>query len=460
MNLQDMRKSVVFKGMLFVQTFAFVFSGVAMPVRAHAQSVIELPAPGMMVPVSDAYVPVMLRAVKIHPDQPLVFDFIVDSGNTKADQAMIKSETQKLVKYFLASLTISEKDLWVNLSPYEHDRIVPQAFGETQMGRDLLAQDYVLKQLSASMIYPEKDLGKAFWDRVYTKARETLGTAEIPMNTFNKVWIMPDQAQVYEMNNTAVVGKSHLKVLMEEDYLALQKNSNDRHLGTDQLSQGDVKESSKLSSQVIRDLILPEIEKEVNSGKNFALLRQVYQVLILATWYKNNLKESILSQVYADQNKVAGVDVMDKTEKEQIFQRYVQAYKEGVFNYIKEEQDPASNDLMPRKYFSGGFNGENVGKIVRAGTQRVENAQAIPSDVQDGTGDMNQVTVAMGRVVDNAATPAQLASEMGLSVTSEIVKRADTFLKANDLRIARMQVAAISNNTQELENVFNEARVD
>ena len=30
------------------------------------------------------------------------------------------------------------------------------------MGRDMLAQDYILKQLTASLIYPEKDLGKDF----------------------------------------------------------------------------------------------------------------------------------------------------------------------------------------------------------------------------------------------------------------------------------------------------------
>jgi len=34
------------------------------------------------------------------------------------------------------------------------------------MGRDMLAQDYILKQLTASLIYPEKNLGKAFWDEI------------------------------------------------------------------------------------------------------------------------------------------------------------------------------------------------------------------------------------------------------------------------------------------------------
>ena len=49
------------------------------------------------------------------------------------------------------------------------------------------------------------------------------GTTQVPVNTFNKVWIMADRAEVFEHNQTAFVVDSHLKVMLEEDYLALQK---------------------------------------------------------------------------------------------------------------------------------------------------------------------------------------------------------------------------------------------
>ena len=94
--------------------------------------------------------------------------------------------------------------------------------------------------------------------------------------------------------------------------------------------------------------------KEVNEDKNFAQLRQVYNSLILATWYKKKIKDSILEQVYADKNKVAGVNIDDPQEKEKIYQRYLQAFKKGVYNYIKEEIDPLTQETIPRKYFSGG----------------------------------------------------------------------------------------------------------
>src|ERR1019366_565970 len=126
-------------------------------------------------------------------------------------------------------------------------------------------------------------------------------TTQVPVNTFNKVWIVPDTAYVYESGNTAYILKSHLKVMLEEDYLSLGKHVRGpmNRTPTDRINA--------LGSQVIREIILPELEKEVNEGKNFANLRQMYSGMVLATWYKKALKESILGKVYANKAKVQGV---------------------------------------------------------------------------------------------------------------------------------------------------------
>jgi|GEM_PF-3427580 len=314
------------------------------PVQAQEFSVAQLPAPGTMVGLSSPFAPLALKGLVVNPQKPLEFQFIVDTGRDPQNMEQVQGEATRLVKYFLAGLTIPESDLWVNLSPYEKERIVPEALGQTVLGRDLLAQDYILKQLTASLIYPEKGLGKEFWARVYRKAQEKFGTSDIPVNTFNKVWILPDQAQVFENVNTVYVTKSTLKVMLDEDYTARGKNQKTQ--------------ASGVSSQIVREIILPEIEKEVNTGKNFATLRQIFQALILAKWYKETIKNSLLETLYTDKSKIAGVNLNDLAVKEQIYDRYLQAYKKGVFNYIKEEQS-ASGQTIPRKYFSGGtFLGE------------------------------------------------------------------------------------------------------
>ncbi len=354
-SLGRKKYSLLFRIGAFFVILAFSTNLIIPPTKAHAQSVLNLPNPGVMVTPTSGFIPPMLKGMKVDPQQPFQFDFIFDSGNSNIEQSQLKEEAGKLIRYFLASLTIPEDDLWVNLSPYEKDRIIPSEFGETEMGRDLLAQDYILKQLTASLIYPEEDLGKEFWERVYEKANQLYGITQIPINTFNKVWIVPDKAVVYEKNDIAFVLESHLKVMLEEDYIALKHNLTNEGIGTGQLKEQKIKELSSVSSSIIKEVVVPEIEKEVNRGRNFAKLRQVYHSLILAKWYKERLKTSLLNQAYSDQKKINGVDADDKAIKEKIYQQYLKAFKVGVFNYIKEDYDTYSQSIIPRKYFSGGM---------------------------------------------------------------------------------------------------------
>src|SRR5271169_3130231 len=88
-------------------------------------------------------------------------------------------------------------------------------------------------------------------------------------------------------------------------------------------------EINALGAQIVREIVIPELTKEVNEDKNFAQLRQVYNSLILATWYKKKIKDSILAQVYEDKKKVAGVgyDKNLRNDTEFIYQRYLQAFK-------------------------------------------------------------------------------------------------------------------------------------
>src|SRR4051812_43572669 len=64
----------------------------------------------------------VLRGIRVSPTKPFEFDFVIDAGDRhKLDQ----KETSVLIKYFLTVLTVPQEDIWVNLSPYEKDRIIP-----------------------------------------------------------------------------------------------------------------------------------------------------------------------------------------------------------------------------------------------------------------------------------------------------------------------------------------------
>ena len=188
--------------------------------------------------------------------------------------------------------------------------------------------------------------------------------------------------------------ESKLKVMLEQDYLSIKKHTVETpfmashtspfmashtspfmashtspfmaSLNTDAINRVSTNNVNSLGSNIVREIVIPELTREVNEDKNFAQLRQVYNSLILATWYKKKIKDSILEQVYADKKKVVGVNIDDPKETQRIYQRYLQAFKKGVYNYIKEEAisvpgiTSKEQGVLPKKYFSGGvsFAGE------------------------------------------------------------------------------------------------------
>ncbi len=301
--------------------------------------------PDVMIRPSDPHVPMVLKGLTIDPAQPLGLRFVIDTGDRAMDTPQVHAEARRLIHYFMASLAIPTQDLWVNLSPNEPDRIIPTALGQTELGRDLLEQDYILKQLSSALLYPENPLGAAFWDELHQTIVERHGGVDIPVDTFNKVWILPASAAVLEQSDGVVILEARLKVMLDADYQSMNGPGH----------QGQAVTADQTRLDIYRELIVPAIEHEVNHGKNFAPLRQIYHSLILAKWYKETLAVSVLGQLYADQQDVRGIDTVSGEIKTDIYERYLTAYRRGAFDYIREDYDRLSGSTIPRRYFSGGF---------------------------------------------------------------------------------------------------------
>ena len=291
MHISSFRKSPIFRHIAYVLLFAFT---TFLPVSpSYAQVAFVLPSAGQMVHRTMSFEPPQMLGLKVNLKDPFTFDFIMDEGQSPMADDVKKEEFNKIIKYFLVSLAMPNKEMWVNLSPYESKRIIPETFAQTQMGRDLLAQDYILKQFTASLMYPEDELGKQFWSKVYAQAQARFGTTDINVNTFNKVWIVADHADIYKKGDTAFLVNSHLKVMLEQDYMARAKHQ--EQFGNKEVLLGQQRdEKARMASEVVREIIIPAIEKEVNEGKSFAGVRQVYNAEILATWFKRTLKQSLL----------------------------------------------------------------------------------------------------------------------------------------------------------------------
>ena len=263
-----------------------------------------LPAPTQMVNLSEEYSMPMLKGIQLDLENPLNIQFIVDTGSKKD---ISSKDAQRLVDYFLAALTTPSEDLWVNLSPYEKDRIVPANLGQTEMGKDLLAQDYILKQLYSSLTHPDTPRGKTYWEGNRGKG---IG------DSLGKIWIKPGEIQIQEQNGLALITKATFDVETED--------------GVD-------------------SLLTPEVLEDINHGKNFTKLRQVYHSLILGLWFKKKYQQSFWSE-YVNQNKINGIEIEDKETKNKIWSLYCEAFKKGVYNIVRKDEEISQR----RNYFCGG----------------------------------------------------------------------------------------------------------
>jgi len=405
--VEKLKNRLFLKAISLFVTLTFLFS----PNYSYAAALPYMPQAGTMIGLTEGFsIPQPLGMV-IDPKNPLKFTFIIDQGNYPLRTDVLRAEAEKMGRYFMAALAIPEKDLWVNLSPYEPERICMDALAATDLGKDMLGEDYVLKQLASSLTCPETEAGKAYWGAINNlnrslseprpsirsaNGRNTQGAARIETTqSFNKIWIVPGKITVYEGNNRVVIGDAGLKVMMEEDYLAMQKNS----VGANNHSP---------AGQAFKTHILPLIEQEINQGKHFAQFRQVYRSVILAQWLKKKLKDTILSQAYFNSNKIKGVEALDPAMREKIYNEYVAAFKQGAYNYVKSDRVGANNyspvkKITKRQYFSGGATLETVS----ADTEVRPIAEALPQ-LQAQADNSPQAVLAM-EPIDSTHTDRQLA---------------------------------------------------
>lgn len=430
------------------------------------------PWPGLKVPLSDEFEPPSLIALKAYTDDPLRLDFILDIGNSAMAIAHLRDEAAHLLKCFLTALAVRDEDLWVNLAPEEPTRILSTPLTATLLGQTLLQQDYILKQTTATLQYPETEQGATFWRRVHDATTTYLGrsirdfeslsdwyktihwiefnpdaldtweswlthfesTSEdsksdrericgwlqsvvkilrsslpdraeadrclsmietwdetlqwmearsskvtkdfrllayflnstldkiraglVPgeAETVSRIWITPGRARMAEADDTAFILEAILQLQFEEHYKAAS-GGND---GLRPVTAKGSEEGLAATNQIFTELLLPYLTREVNRGRNFGPLRQAYKSILLASWFKNALRRTALHEAYVDRDaSIDGGRARDGFGAD-MHDRYVEAVRTGVFEYIREENDDVVDLIVPRKYFAGGFDAKNI----------------------------------------------------------------------------------------------------
>lgn len=327
----------------------------------------------------------LIRAMEFSPKDPLHLKFYFDK---KINRNLPHKDLQRIIKYFLAFLAIPSDKVWVNLSPYEKGKIMPEVLEKLDIGKDLLIQDLLLKQLVSYYISPETDSGKKFWQYITCQIDKSSCSNNSVMGIFNKVWIVPDKALVCEAkhndnNSLAFIKEARLKVMIDDNCLSGVKLS-DRRINQ------KIKEAFKHK-------ILPLIEEEVNKGRTFIVLRQLYYSLILAYYFKNKMNSQENFRKYIDREKISPLQISNNNFQECIYKSYLNsfAYKNNCINF-------SGRNLKP--YFTGGvkaIKGEKfiVNEIVNNKLEpsiNLDDKQSVVLDLQEESDTVDQDSMTPG----------------------------------------------------------------
>ncbi len=286
-------------------------------------------------------------------------------------EEVLKDKTQTLLNYFLIGVTLPDSMFWVNLRPDSEDQIIDQYLEKTDVGKIMLETDLQLKKDTSLFTSPNTPEGREYWNKLYKKAEELYGYESVTIPTLTRPWIVPGEIIVRESQDSAYIYKATLKVMLEQDYL---KNQEGKGIGTGtgigidySFKDERSKALNEYSTQLIRELIIPKLTKEVNSSKRYASFRQVYYSLILSRWFKNRFKglspsklsESTLKgtvpafSALIDSKDLTNLISKDTWSKTDYFKQYQKSFSEGEYN-VKEPVYTPTGQVI-RSYFSGGI---------------------------------------------------------------------------------------------------------
>ncbi|MDD4899869.1 MAG: hypothetical protein PHG68_04680, partial [Candidatus Omnitrophica bacterium] len=275
------------------------------------------------------------------------FDFYLDKGDLKkiADKEL-KNNGTALFNYFLIGISLANDKFWVNLRPDTEEQVIDDELARTDVGKILLEADLELKKDTAAATAPDSATGKEYWAKLYQKAGELFGTENVSIPTLTRPWIVPGEVIVRYTDESAYIYKASLKVMLEQDYLkdsAVYKFDDPR-----------LKELNEYSSQLVRELILPEVTKKVNTAKKYASLRQVFCSLVLAQCFKLKFaNKETPYQARIDSGDLSGLTSKENWSKSTYFNAYKKSFEKGEYNAKAEVTTLAGKQV--RTFFSGGM---------------------------------------------------------------------------------------------------------
>ncbi|WP_033407722.1 hypothetical protein [Nonomuraea coxensis] len=220
--------------------------------------------------------------------------------------------TRQASDAFFVWLALPAHKFTVNLNPSEPGRIIDADFGTTDAGRILLEADLHMKKTVARLIHPDTALGRRFWDG--TRGRCLVF----------RQWIVPAPASVHERGDELYILDAPLEVKLESEHLPASPPGGELGKGCAGQSAAD----GERAERVFRSLILPRVQRAVNTAPEYAALRRVYLSRVAAEWYRERSRTGRTTYAsLVDKGDVRRWRSRQEWSPRQVFDAYVRSYR-------------------------------------------------------------------------------------------------------------------------------------
>jgi hypothetical protein len=243
---------------------------------------------------------------------------------------------------FVTGVRTPDFKLWANLHPAEPDRIVDAALDHTDVGRILVVSDLLLKKHGARITDPRvSGAGRQYWARLAAPTKD--GGA---VNQANRVWIVPDRVVVARGQGDAYIEEARMRVELETRYFEQR--------------DGRRPSATRAAEEITREMVTARLTTLVNEAPEYLELRQVFQGLILAHWYK---------ETFGNGRPEAGpvCHAVVPWNKRSVWNDYVRSLREGEYHFTEESRKQRGNVIEVSRvtYFSGGVDFTRLRDVVR-----------------------------------------------------------------------------------------------
>lgn len=297
---------------------------------------------------------------------------------------------------FITGLAVSNEKFWVNLMPWEPDRIIDEELSQSEVGRIMLEADLQMKKDFCNYINPcDNKMSKDLWDLLDNK-RETL--IQLCMNKYpgeiqnkdniyfrpvTRQWIIPDKVftysndtQIYVINATLTIQSEPVAdhssfVVYNQDVKTLSQGC------IDELNRS-AKEYGEYFKEMSDNIILPSVIADVNYDDKYENLREVYVALALAQWYKSTIDPSrdIFRDIYS--SDFTAPKSLNPWSPNEIWEDLVYSFENGEFKCWANTTTKTANGTLTRnRVFSyGGVDFYNI-------NNNLINQESMPPEVQN-----------------------------------------------------------------------------